>query len=128
LIREQLYSALLRKTGGMPSQGRISGLINSYVGNGTPQHAVEALGVHGYTPAFAQQVLRYRALGGVLDQRVRSGVQVGAAVRSLHFPVVINPRFGAWNAKKLAIVTGPAAGLPGYLHLQPSFAALAGAG
>jgi hypothetical protein len=128
LIREQLYSALLRKTGGMPSQGRISGLINSYVGNGTPQHAVEALGVHGYTPAFAQHVLRYRALGGVLDQRVRSGVQVGAAVRSLHFPVVINPRFGAWNAKKLAIVTGPAAGLPGYLHLQPSFAALAGAG
>jgi outer membrane murein-binding lipoprotein Lpp len=128
LIREQLYSALLRKTGGMPSQGRISSLVNSYVGNGTPQHAVEALGVHGYTAAFAQQVLRYRALGGVLDQRVRSGVQVGAAVRTLHFPVVINPRFGAWDAKKLAIVTSPNAGLPGYLRLQPSFAAVSRSG
>lgn len=128
LIREQLYATLLRKTGGMPSPGEISSLINSYIGNGTAQGAVEALGVHGYAPAFAQQVLRYRALGGVLDQRVRSGVQVSAAVKSLHFPVVINPRFGAWNAKKLAIITKPTAGLPGYLHLQSSFAALSRAG
>lgn len=128
LIREQLYATLLRKTGGMPSSGQISRLISSYVGNGTAQRAVTSIGVHGYAPSFAQQVLRYRALGGVLDSRVRSGVQVGAAVRSLHFPVVLNPRFGTWDAKRLAIVTSPNAGLPPYLHLQPSFAALSRTG
>lgn len=128
LIREQLYAALLRKTGGMPSPGRISNLIRSYLGNRAPQQAVEALGVHGYTPSFAQQVMRYRALGGLLDQRARSGARVGAALRRLHFPVVINPRFGTWDARKLTVVTTPNAGLPGYLRLQSSFAAVSRAG
>jgi hypothetical protein len=128
LVREQLYSALLRKTGGMPSAGQISSLVSSYIGNGTAQQSVESLGVYGYTPSFAQEILRYRALGSILDQRVRSGVDVATAARNLQFSVVINPRYGKWDHKTMTILTAPSAGLPDYLQLQPTVGANPAAG
>jgi hypothetical protein len=128
LISEQVYRVLLQKTGGVPSPGRVSALINSYVGNSTPQRAVASFGVHGYAPAFAQEILRYRALNSILGERVRSGIDVRGALQHLHLPVVINPRYGTWDAKRLVIVTEPSAGLPGYLRLQPTAAALNNAG
>jgi hypothetical protein len=128
LARQELYSALLRKTGGTPPPGRISALINSYIGSGTPQKSVAALGVRGYTPAFAQEILRYRALGSILDKRVRGGADIATAARNLHFPVVINPRYGTWDSKNMTISTAPSDGMPAYLHLQPTLGPNAAAG
>jgi hypothetical protein len=128
LAREELYSALLRKTGGAPSPGRISALVNSYVGNGTPQKSVETLGVRGYTPSFAQEILRYRALGSILDKRVRGGADIATAARNLHFSVDINPRYGTWDSKNMTISTAPSDGLPAYLNLQPSLGPNSAAG
>lgn len=125
LVRQELYRELLRKLGGMPSPGRMSALINSYVGNGTPERAVVALGVRGYTSSFAQEVLRYRALGSILDQRVRKGADIATAARKLHFTPVINPRYGTWDTKTMTISTAPNDGLPDYLHLQPTFGSVA---
>jgi len=120
LIRERLYADLLRSTkGGMPQAGRVAALVDNYVGNGTPQQAVTSLGVKGYSPSFATQVLRYRALGQLLDQRVQSGVDVNAALKTLNFPVTINPRFGTWDRKQLTLKTGSTDGVPGFLTLQP---------
>lgn len=120
LIRQELYRELLQKTGGVPSSGRISALIASYIGNGTPQQAVASLGVRGYTQSFAQEVLRYRALGTILDKRVRGGADIVTAARHLHFSVVINPRYGTWDNKNMTISTAPNDGLPDYLRLQPT--------
>ena len=119
LIRERLYADLLRGSkGGVPSPGTIAGIVNGSVGNGTPQQAVAKLGVKGYSPAFAQQVLRYRALGQLLDNRANSGVDVNGVLQKLSFPVSINPRYGAWDRKALTIDTGATAGLPDFLTLQ----------
>lgn len=128
LIRQQLYRDLLAKTGGVPSPGRIGALINSYIGNSTAEHAVASLGVRGYAPSFAQQILRYRALGTLLDQRVRGGTDVATAARNLKFTVVINPRYGSWDHKNMSISTAPGAGVPDYLQLQPTFGAVSAAG
>jgi hypothetical protein len=96
----------------------VSSLINTYVGNSTPQHAVTALGVHGYAPTFARKVLTYRALNQLLVQRARKGVKVGAALKKLRLPVEINPRFGVWNRKRLSVSSAPTKGLPNFLTLQ----------
>lgn len=120
LIRERLYADLLRATkGGAPSPGAVAALVDSYVGNGTPQQAVRKLGVIGYSPSFAQQVLRYRALGQLLDKRASSGVDVNGALAKLSYRVTINPRYGAWDPKNLTVVTSGTAGLPDFLTLQP---------
>jgi hypothetical protein len=125
LVRQELYRELLRSLGGVPSPGQISALMNSYVGNGTPQQAVVALGVRGYSSSFAQEVLRYRALGSILDQRVRKGADIATAARKLHFDPVINPRYGTWDTKTMTISTAPSDGMPDYLQLQPTFGSVA---
>jgi hypothetical protein len=125
LISQELYRDVLREIGGVPSPGRISALMNSYVRNSTPERAVVALGVRGYSPSFAQEVLRYRALGSILSQRARKGADLTTAVRKLHFAPLINPRYGTWDAKHLTIASAPSDGMPDYLHLQPTLGSVA---
>lgn len=120
VIRERLYADLLRATkGGPPSPGAVAGLVDSYVGNGTPQQAVSKLGVKGYAPSFADQVLRYRALGQLLDDRAKNHVDVNGALKKLSYRVSINPRYGEWDPKNLTVKAGGTAGLPDFVRLQP---------
>jgi hypothetical protein len=127
LVFDRLYADLLRSTtGGMPAPGVISKQINTFVGSQTPQQAVAGLGVHGYTAELDQAVLRFRALSSLLGQRQTKGVNVGAALKKLSFPVTINPRYGTWNAKTFTLETTTSAGLPDFLHLQPTGAAVPG--
>jgi hypothetical protein len=120
VIRERLYADLLRATkGGAPSPGAVSGLVDGYVGSSTPQQTVAKLGVKGYAPSFARQVLRYRALGQLLDNRANNHVDVNGALTKLKYRVSINPRYGAWDPKALTVKTDGTAGLPDFLTLQP---------
>lgn len=128
LVYDRLYADLLRSTkGGMPAPGVVSRQISTFVGNQTPKQAVARLKVYGYTAELDQAVLRFRALSELLSQRQTQGVNIGAALRKLSFPVTINPRYGTWNAKTFTLDTttksGGPAGLPGFLDLQPTGAA-----
>jgi hypothetical protein len=119
LINKQYYRKLLVNTpGGLPTQGQISSIVNGYLRGRTPLRALEQLGVHGYTAAFAQQVLVYSAMGLLLNRRLRSGVHIGAVAKKLSFPVSVNPRYGVWKAKQHLLASGPGAGLPAFLKMQ----------
>jgi hypothetical protein len=121
LVKERLYRALLAKTpSGSPSEGQLMTLVSRSRQGKSYQQAASALGVKGYTTAFAKHLLTYAELGNLLNAAVQSGVDVNKIASKLKFPVSVSARYGTWDKKTFSVVPDSSAGVPTFVTLQPT--------
>lgn len=118
LIDQRLYDRLLTSTkAGRPSEGDIAKATEQALAGVSVQQATEQSKILGYTAAFDRLWVRVQILGQVLQKDVAQGEDVRALLAKLHFAVTVNPRYGSWDAKILALSDGGAAGVPDFLRL-----------
>jgi hypothetical protein len=119
LVEEQLWFAIITN---LPAYrhfttAQLDARLAADYGNKTPKSVAEGYGLRGYSTAFYQIVLRVLELGKLLQAEVQSGRDLTKIVRTLHFPVSVNPRYGTWDQAGLRFDATPA--LPSYLSLAP---------
>ena len=123
LIDQRLYPKLLRAAKvGSPTKGQLSTLRRQYLAGASPKAKVEQLGVKGYSSRLTSVILDVEVYATLLNQANQQGTDLNTIAAKLKFPVSVNPRYGTWDSKNLALKSTTAAGLPGYLRLQSSSA------
>lgn len=126
LIQARAYLRLLASTkGGTPSEGDIARVTQQALHGITVEQAAQQNDVRGYTLSFDRLWVRVQILGLALHNASQQGVDVGALIDKLVFPVTVNPRYGAWDKKILALSADSRAGVPDYLTLDGPASALA---
>jgi hypothetical protein len=125
LIQKGLYRKLLvASPSGAPSTGQLSTLRRQYLAGSTAKAKVEGLGAVGYSAALDSAVVDVQVLGTLLNQEQQQGVDVSAIAAKTKYPVTVNPRYGTWNEKTLRFDAGTTSGVPAFLKLQSTSAAL----
>ena len=128
LITNQLFAKILRGlTNNQPiDEHQLSAKINSVLAGDSASHFVSKHGLVGYSAAFALLALRDSVLIDAITTLANNGANINGVLASLKFPVSVNPRYGAWNAKTFSMNTDPGAGLPSVLRVPSGGAALPG--
>lgn len=128
LIDERLGFAILQ---GIPSlrhltSAQLDARLDSDLGGKTPTQVAESEGLKGYQESFYRVALRVQELSSIVQsarQQLGSDA-VDKIIRTVHFTVSVNPRYGTWDAAKLSFNGTPA--VPSYLSVAPGQAALPG--
>ena len=119
LIQERVFLRMLASTkAGRPSEGEIAKATRQALGAVTVAQAAQRNGIHGFTSAFDKLWVRVQILGLGLRQAAQQGVDVNALIGRLHFRVTVNPRYGRWDNKILALSDLAVAGVPDFLSLD----------
>jgi len=116
LINERLGFAILREVPSVSdvTPEQIDAQLQDDLAGKSPRQVAESLGLHGFTDAFYEVVLRVQEISGVLRQQNPADVQ--KAISSVDFPVSVSPRYGKWDSKQLQFTSGAA--VPGYLDVK----------
>ncbi|MCU1656401.1 MAG: hypothetical protein JWO57_1057 [Pseudonocardiales bacterium] len=116
LIDQQLYQRILQATPtGVPNEGAIASATQQGLNGSTVEKVADQAGLHGYPGAFARLWVRVQVLRNAISTDAQKGVNVQTVIDKLHFPVSVNPRYGAWDTKSLSLSTNPAASVPDFL-------------
>jgi hypothetical protein len=121
LINERLGFAIAQRIPGFRgfSSARLDARLDADLAGKTPKQVAEGEGLKGYQESFYRVALRVQELSNIIQtarQQLGSGA-VDKAIRTVHFRVSVNPRYGTWNPKSLSFNGSPA--VPSYLSVAP---------
>ncbi|MFN2518989.1 MAG: hypothetical protein ABR604_08120 [Jatrophihabitantaceae bacterium] len=128
LVQQQLFESVLARNGGVPSNGELASLHDQaaatflgtqLTGAKLDAYITSAQGAYGYAAKYAKALLRTIELEAalVVKLKARSLSDLVAAVATLHLTVQVNPRYGKWDPKTLAL-GGPETTIPDFLKLD----------
>lgn len=108
LVRTQLFSTLLARHGGVPSDSQLNAnhdkvlpsALNGLTGSAADTAFVNGLKPSGFAPAFVPMYLRSQELAYELGVRKVNGEELCGE------KVSINPRYGAWDWSVSGIKSG----------------------
>lgn len=126
LVGTSLLEHTLAAHGGVPSAGQLAAERDT-VSQSVLQYYPVARAA-GAATSFKRVLERFFELDVVLQKRLPSTSSIVAAIQAAGARVSINPRYGTWIPKQLAVRFSTKAGIPDYLRLQPTPAGSAGAG
>lgn len=70
---------------------------------------------HGYRASIAAVIATRQTWLCLVQSAQQAGVDVQTALKNFHYPVSVNPRYGAWDPTQLTLRSGANDGLPGVL-------------
>lgn len=121
LIFAQLLPRLLARTShGVPSKGQLAQVTSQILAGKSETAFANGNGITGFTSSFAKVWVHTQALGTVLSTYAQQGLDVNSLVHRAGFTVSVSPRYGGWDAKNVTFDFSAAAGVPGFVSLQPT--------
>lgn len=131
-IDDQLFRRAVDSKGGAPSAQQYTAAESAVLANSSMDSVRSLYGKDGYTPALADMIIHSNAALVLLVERLAPGVSASQAVSALQSgqagtvlfkavaatkPTVrVSARYGTWDAAKLAMSSGPGAGLPSFVQ------------
>jgi hypothetical protein len=129
LILASLFENALAKNGGVPGSGALAAvhdqaaqavLQTAAAGRDVEREEGGRLEQIGVSASFAPVLVRAVEMNYILVSERLKSTPLSTALRKAGADVTVNPRYGAWDPKSLNLDDSDAAGLPGYLKLQPT--------
>jgi hypothetical protein len=123
LINEKLGFKILKAIPSISNvtQTQLEAKLHDDLAGKSVSQVAEQLGLHGYTTAFYEIILRVQEISGLLRTAQSNGVDVSAVFSKISLPVSVSPRYGHWDSVNLRFTSG--ATVPGYLDVRPGPAA-----
>jgi hypothetical protein len=122
LVNTRVAEQVLAAHGMTPTDEKIAAAQQLALGDTSEDDLVKALTTHGFDPSFAPVYLRAIALSQLLTEVPGITNQQGLqdAMSKANVSVDVNPRYGTWNSKELALDSDLASNLPPYLKVSGS--------
>jgi hypothetical protein len=119
-IASKIFDRLLAEHGGPPSQQQLDEATATVLTGTTQGQLTDQVVKAGLTAKFAQVYLHYEALSSLVGDAFNKDTTKAAAAANT-IPVVVNPRYGAWNSANFSLTDLSKAQLPSFITYNGNF-------
>jgi hypothetical protein len=125
VLQTLVYLRLLKEfvaagPGHGPTKGEFASVRSRVLAGKSSEQYAHERGITGYTAAFDRMLVDQQAYAAVLNVYQQEKVDVTGIIRKARIDVSVSPRYGRWDKKALSLDGTAGAGLPSFVHLQPT--------
>ena len=122
LIRSKVFERALVSKGVNVSDQLLDGVKTTALAGGTEDALVTQVTSVNLSTTFEKQVLRYQELytlvGTTFNAAKDGGVAANAALANASGGIVVNPRYGSWDAKTISLTDLSKAQVPSFIDFD----------